>query len=169
MTGLYNRRYFDDIATSLYNDAKRHEHDFIIFILDIDNFKLYNDHYGHAAGDDALIKVSLALKEYMVRSSDLVFRLGGEEFGGVMTSEPENIDNDIKHIKGLTKKIESLRITHSQNTVSDYLTISVGLRRLSAGDYRGASLEEAYKNADSALYLAKQEGRNTVRIFSADD
>ena len=126
--------------------------------IDIDNFKKYNDFYGHPKGDSALLEISLYLKEKASRASDYVFRLGGEEF--CIISSGGKINESLAFMNGIINGIESLKIEHKKSEVSEYLTISAGLIVLKADQIRDS--KHLYTYADEALYIAKNEGRNKL-------
>lgn len=156
LTKLYNRRYFNEIIPKLLSLSQRNKNCFTFFILDVDFFKEYNDFYGHQAGDTALRSIADTLKKTVQRNDDFVFRLGGEEFGGVV------ITNDMAPIDFLMQKILdniiSLKIPHERSNVSKYLTASIGYVALEVNE--NTTIETIYKQADNALYQAKKEGRN---------
>jgi diguanylate cyclase (GGDEF)-like protein len=131
-----------------------------IFVIDIDYFKLYNDTYGHLAGDDCLKSIACAIKDSLKRPYDLVARFGGEEFACVI---PETSYDDALMIAGRIKSnISNLRLEHKASTVSPYVTVSIG------GVYGiPTEMDEHFKmleRADEALYKAKQFGRNQIVI-----
>lgn len=129
-------------------------------MLDVDNFKLYNDTYGHAEGDTILIKISEILQSYTLRSGEFAFRLGGEEFGIVLS----NMTRAEYFALGerICTSVENLHLPHSQNTAGAYVTVSIGI---AVYDYRSEiTCEDLYKEADRQLYLAKENGRNCVMM-----
>ena len=166
LTGLYNRRYFNEILTREINRAIRAKTTLSFMMLDIDYFKKYNDSYGHDAGDKALIAVSNVLKISMHRGSDFAFRLGGEEFGilFVQTSEEDSIDIAEK----VRQAIADLGIEHSNSLAEKYVTVSIGLLVV---DFNEESVDEQgfYTMADDALYQAKEAGRNQVVLYENDE
>lgn len=158
LTQLYNRRHLTEIFKRQLQTARRHGICFAIFILDIDFFKQYNDTYGHQMGDDALRSVANALKQHMRRSDDYIFRFGGEEFSGIcMHKEREKIEEQIRSILFL---IENLTIEHSGSKVSKHLTVSIGAKIIE--DTHDYDFDQLLKEADDALYRAKEAGRNSV-------
>ena len=158
LTQLYNRRYLDLAFHEQFLKAKAHQSYFAFFILDLDNFKAFNDTYGHIAGDNALKKVANVLKESMRRDADGAFRLGGEEFAGIlMADSKEKICRSVEQIR---KKIEALGIKHEKNPYS-VLTISIGIAIIH--DFKVEDFDKMYKIADKALYDAKHSGRNTLK------
>lgn len=155
LTGLYNRRGLDNrLNTLLENRSGNH----FVLLLDIDNFKAYNDHYGHTMGDQALIRVSAAIRD-AVRSRDIVTRYGGEEFLVLLTNINETIAMQLA--ERIRQFVLNLEISHRFNDrVSTHVTISAGLAPLENGDFK-----EALANADRALYLAKNQGRNMLLSY----
>lgn len=163
LTDLYNRRYFDHVFDRELRRAKRAKHFFTFIMLDIDHFKSLNDTYGHLDGDKALKKVSKLLKEFCQRSGDYVFRLGGEEFGILITDQNEPLAND--YIDNLRLSIEKMKIPN-KHTETKYLTASMGIitkipELTDTEDY-------FLSTADSLLYQAKMQGRNCFKVFSND-
>ena len=164
LTTLYNKRYFNQIFNQELNRAKRENHYFSLIILDVDFFKQYNDFYGHQKGDYVLESIGTELKKLCKRSSDIPFRIGGEEFGIIFT--PHSIEESIAFARMINKAIESLRIKHSKSNVSKFITASIGLYT-----EKGKSLEsvkEIYHNTDTALYYSKSSGRNRYTLYSKD-
>lgn len=160
LTELYNRRYFNEMAHKLISLAKRKKHSYTFFILDIDHFKLYNDNYGHIKGDEALKNISKVLKNYVQRDDDFIFRLGGEEFAGIIISDcPQDTHTWIESICDV---IEDMKIEHCKSTTSKYITASIGVATISyENDF---SIDEIYALADEALYLAKHNGKNRTEL-----
>ena len=162
LTSLYNRRYFDDIAKSIIDKTVRSNEVFAFMILDIDNFKKYNDTYGHQDGDDVLIKVSNSLKETFKRSDDLIFRIGGEEFGILINAKRKE---DILYLASLSKSnIQALNIEHKGNDPFGVITASFGLIIIELENMNLIhKLDYIYKEADNKLYEAKEDGRNNIK------
>lgn len=160
LTDLYNRRHYDNMITHLVALAKRQNLYITFFILDIDYFKLYNDYYGHVKGDETLIKVANVLKKHIQRGDDFVFRLGGEEFAGIILSKEK--EKTHQWIAELTQIIQDLHIEHKESKVSDVLTVSIGIATITP--HKSESIDLLYKYADKALYTAKFSGRNQSQI-----
>lgn len=152
LTKLFNRRYFMDMAEKLYANARRGNLDLIVAMLDIDHFKRVNDSYGHAAGDEVLRQVAAVLQRNF-RASDLVARLGGEEFCIVAS----NMDRSqvIKKFEMLRRAIQELAIEFEGQTI--LITLSMGITGNFGRDF-GTMLQEA----DELLYRAKESGRNRI-------
>lgn len=161
LTGLYNRRYLNEVINDRIKTLSRTDAYLMFFIVDIDHFKFYNDSFGHLAGDEVLIKIAHTVKNYIKRYDDLVFRLGGEEFGGIITTnKPEET---AKWLAGLVPEIESLEIEHSSLCNLPKVTISVGIRYCKAS--KKPDISHLYRTADEALYQAKEQGRNSAVIW----
>jgi len=160
LTQLYNRRYYDTIIDKVIATARRNKQCVSFFILDIDYFKRYNDYYGHKKGDNALIEVANKLKEHIQRENDFTFRLGGEEFAGVITSDDKNKTE--VWITKLCQLIEDLHIEHKKSYLSDYLTVSIGITSKCYDEKFDA--DSLYLEADKTLYEAKSHGRNRCEV-----
>jgi diguanylate cyclase (GGDEF)-like protein len=158
LTGVFNRRYFDQQMSTEWARSARNNTPLSLILLDVDFFKLFNDRYGHQAGDDALRVVASALKSCLRRPADLVARYGGEEFACVL---PETSYDDALVIANeLEAKIRSLAIPHQGSTADSVLTISIGLAtRVSNVDTDVTGL---IGMADNLLYKAKHTGRARV-------
>ena len=155
LTGAYNRRKFDELFTYMSKTTQRHNSVLNFAMIDVDNFKLYNDTFGHQAGDEALKNISNTIEKRLLRSDDYYFRLGGEEFGVLyFSNEIESAENLIQNIKS---DIENLNIKHV-NTLKK-LTISAGLITIKNST---KDTKYLYKQADKLLYEAKEKGRNLV-------
>jgi len=160
LTNLYNKRHFDTILNEEYNRAKRANEPFILAIIDVDNFKLYNDTYGHDEGNIVLEKIGKILKMQTLRSGDYAFRVGGEEFALILQSRSsENIEN---YFNTLRQTIEDEHIRHTKNGKYNILTVSIGAA--SIGSYKDVIMEDIYKQADKNLYIVKNSGRNAVLV-----
>ena len=160
LTQLYNRRYYDTLIEKLIANTKRNKECITFFILDIDYFKKYNDKYGHKKGDYALIQVAQKLKEHIQRGNDFTFRLGGEEFAGILISNDKQKTQD--WIAKLCELIEELQIEHEHSHLSPYLTVSIGVSSKCYNEEFNA--ESLYLEADQALYAAKSHGRNRCEV-----
>ncbi len=158
LTSLYNRRHFDNIIAQEFNITRRQKKSLIFAIIDIDFFKNYNDYYGHPAGDRVLTQVSATLKKALKRANDYVFRLGGEEFGIIFSDA--DFEKTEYFLNLLKQTIEDLQIAHEKNSVSPFLTISIGAYILDADNL--TSIEDLYQKADDALYEAKTKRNHAV-------
>jgi len=158
LTEIANRRHFDACYAIEWEQALRLGRPLSLAILDIDFFKNYNDHAGHAMGDRVLQSVASALVNGMQRASDLVARYGGEEFALLMP------DTDIADAADLSNRLRetigSLAMPHPDSTAADRITVSFGGATLRPGSRESAV--DLLKAADDHLYRAKHEGRNRV-------
>ena len=155
LTGLYNRR---GLKNRLENILENHAGSHFVMLLDIDNFKAYNDNYGHAMGAQALARVSAAIRD-AVRSRDVVTRYGGEEFLVLMTNV--NAAIAMRLAERIRQHVLDTEIPHRFNDrVSTHVTISAGIAPIFEED-----AEQAIANADRALYVAKNRGRNTILFW----
>ena len=160
LTGLYNRRYYNEMIPKLLSLAKRKDHYITFFILDVDYFKNYNDAYGHIKGDETLVKVSHAIRNHIQRGDDFVFRLGGEEFAGIILSD--DYEKTHQWISSLCAVIEDLEIEHCDSDISKYVTASIGISTIC--HEKNYNMDNLYSFADEALYLAKNSGRNRSNL-----
>ncbi|GLS06046.1 sensor domain-containing diguanylate cyclase [Chitiniphilus shinanonensis] len=155
LTGLFNRRHFDEIAKREFAHSRRNGQWLGLAILDVDFFKKYNDHYGHPSGDTVLRGVADALQATLKRATDGVFRVGGEEFAVlVQLDDPARMPDLAEHI---CDAVRALAIPHAQ---SNWGLVTVSLGAVVVGPGSRFDLEAAYRAADEALYRAKQGGRN---------
>ena len=158
LSGLYNRRYFDEIFTKEYNRAKRDNSPLIFAMFDIDYFKKYNDTYGHQLGDDVILKVSNVLHHHTRRSGDYAFRIGGEEFAVILQSSGHHDEESF--FTEIVKDVRNLQIQHKENPPLNIITISGGVSKLFS--YKNMDKLELYKFTDESLYEAKESGRDKI-------
>lgn len=159
LTGLANRRHFDEALTSEWNRAVREKHLLAVVMLDIDHFKAFNDSRGHAAGDACLRKVAQALRGHCARPGDLVCRWGGEEFAVIL---PATDAAGAGHVaRALVEVVRALGIEHGKSDAAPCVTISAG--SASAVPSNVGSAAALVEQADAALYEAKRAGRNQAR------
>jgi two-component system chemotaxis family response regulator WspR len=156
LTGLSNRRYFDEFMETEWKQAIRSKEPISLLMLDIDHFKQYNDHYGHLAGDEALKTVAQTVMRSFHRPKDLAARFGGEEFVVVLPQTPAS-DLDMLARK-VVNAVEALGLPNSGVTVDRKVTISAG--GATATPRNGDSYSALIDAADKALYGAKGTGRN---------
>lgn len=154
LTGLYNRRHFDNMIEREFLRAKRYSNDLSIALMDIDYFKKVNDTYGHLCGDYILKEVAYLILENF-RKTDMVFRYGGEEILVILTETP--LEKAVIPLERLRKSIENYPFNYDGQDIR--ITISIGAESINPeiSDY-----EELINNADRALYQAKENGRNKV-------
>jgi diguanylate cyclase (GGDEF)-like protein len=160
LTGLFSRRYFDEIATKVLQKARTDQRPLSLILIDIDNFKQVNDHFGHAVGDHALSTVATHLGATL-REGDILARYGGEEFVVLLPFDPIQIGMSVA--ERLRKVIAHQSINTGEHTL--HLTISLGIATL---DRATTTLNDLLVSADKALYRAKETGRNRVCAWNRD-
>jgi diguanylate cyclase (GGDEF)-like protein len=160
LTGLANRRHFDELKELEFNRALRHEQPFSVLMCDIDFFKLYNDSYGHAMGDQCLRDVALIMSALFSRSGELVARLGGEEFAVLLPGQTR--DQALASAERLQQLLSHQKLPHSASAVSPYVTLSIGIAELDVTTME--RFDQLLQSADKALYRAKSLGRNRCVI-----
>lgn len=158
LTGLLNRRAFSERAERSWRQAQRERQALALVMMDVDYFKRYNDHYGHAAGDEALRAVGQVIGRQARRALDMTARYGGEEFVGLWYGIEEA--QAVSLLENIRSEVEALSLPHVQSEAAGVVTISIGLAYLLPQPHQ--SLEDALRLADVALYLAKEQGRNRV-------
>ncbi len=157
LTGLSNRRMYDELSMREWRRCDRMKKPFSLVMVDVDSFKLYNDHYGHQAGDECLKVVAGQMLRAAPRPSDLVARYGGEEF--VFALGETDIDGALWVANLLRQRIEDLNMPHAASKLK-CVTVSCGVASVTPSDKM--SLEVLLQSADYALYQAKEQGRNRV-------
>ncbi len=158
LTGIPNRRSFDETLSREWKRAVRHERVLSMIFMDIDYFKLYNDTYGHLAGDDCLKKTAGLLQSAMQRGSDFLFRYGGEEFVALL---PETrLAGAMVIAENMRNKVEAAELENSGSKISNRVTISLGAAEIYPTEYNEQA--DIINTADEALYTAKETGRNRV-------
>jgi len=158
LTGIANRRRFDEVLQKEWMRAKRERKPISLVIIDIDFFKKYNDTYGHLSGDDCLKKVASTLCGKLRRPADLAARYGGEEFATILPNT--GINGALAIAEKLRRSIEELQIPHISSSVCSYVTVSAGVSSIIPE--RNSQPNCLVEAADKALYQAKQNGRNKV-------
>ncbi len=156
LTGIPNRRIFDETMQGEWRRAIREKSWLTFVIIDIDHFKLFNDHYGHQAGDDALHQVAQILNTIIRRPGDLLARYGGEEFGVILPNTDQ--DGTKTTSQRFIESVQNLNIEHIKSKTLDKVTISLGAASVIPS--RKLKPEDVLKSADEALYRAKESGRN---------
>jgi len=161
LTGLANRRYFDDMLTTEFYRMKRSESNLSLIMLDVDYFKKFNDSYGHLAGDECLRQIGNVLKLIVGRVTDIAARYGGEEFVVILPDTEEN--GAIMIAERIRRAVIELAIPHSESDISEWITVSIGVATVSAASV--TSPEQVVTLVDEALYRAKKGGRNQIQEY----
>ncbi|SDB11268.1 diguanylate cyclase (GGDEF) domain-containing protein [Pseudomonas sp. NFACC23-1] len=156
LTGIANRRHFDERLVSEWRRALRAGTVLSLMLIDVDHFKKYNDHYGHQAGDDCLRNVARTLKEHAQRAGDLAARYGGEEFVLITTT---GVDGALDHAQAVCLAMENMALPHAMSPFG-VVTVSIGLAVMPFT--QEGAVGDLLKQADQALYSAKARGRNQV-------
>ena len=157
LTGLNNRRYFDHRIKNEVARANRNHSNVAVMLLDVDHFKQYNDYYGHLQGDECLRQVAMCLRNALTREIDFVARYGGEEFVLVLPGSGKSGAEIIAN--RIIEMIAEQKIPHANSPVTPFVTISIGIACYDA-KLHAKSTAKLLASADSALYKAKQNGRN---------
>lgn len=156
LTNIANRRGLDKAFKNLLLSAQRQKWPISILMMDIDNFKTYNDFYGHVAGDECLQKIASALTSVMRRPEDFVARYGGEEFVCLLPNTPLKGAQIVAD--SILEQLKLDSIPHERSDVADYVTLSIGIA-VYTSESEGTS-DSLLKLADTALYRAKKHGKN---------
>ena len=181
LTETMNRRAFDEALPREWKRSLRTNQAISLLMVDVDHFKLYNDTYGHPAGDACLRSVALALKSASQRPGDLVARYGGEEFALLLPNTSRDGAEHLAH--RVLESVAALKVPHAASPTSDHLTVSIGISYLDQHSPSWAALPEDsreaqdiasrfpdfFRSADKALYAAKAAGRNQVSLLAFDD
>ncbi len=162
LTGIANRRQHDRCSIMRWNEAARLRTPLSVCMIDIDHFKIFNDTFGHPAGDKALAAVAKTISSYLQRSTDFLARYGGEEFVVILLGESSG--KAFRHLNKIRREVENLHIPH-ESSVSRWVTVSIG--GITAIPQSETSYASYLKIADTMLYNAKKQGRN--RVVWADE
>lgn len=161
LTGVSNRRSFEEHLSKVWGTAMREKRNISIIMIDIDHFKLFNDTYGHPTGDECLKTVARTINQLIRRQGDMVARYGGEEF--IVVLGETGLTGASKVAELIRKNVEALKIPHSASKTSENVTISLGVSSITpAKDFLPEALVDA---SDKMLYKAKEAGRNRVEAF----
>lgn len=158
LTGIANRRHFDDTLDLEWRRAMRSAKPLSLIIIDVDYFKNYNDIYGHLAGDSCLQNIAHMIRDSLRRAGNFAARYGGEEF--VVILPDTNVEGAYLFAESLRKKIEDMNIEHNDSKAGKNVTISLGVSTTVPN--KNSTHDELISLADKALYKAKQGGRNRV-------
>jgi diguanylate cyclase (GGDEF)-like protein/PAS domain S-box-containing protein len=162
LTGLANRRHFDDTLELELRRAARQNQPLALLLLDLDYFKQFNDEYGHYEGDKCLKAVAKVLHDNCQRSGELAARYGGEEFTVILPYTTADQARDVA--ERIRLAVTDLHLPHLRSKISDWVTTSIGVAPCPAGADCPVEPTELFNAADQALYLAKAEGRNRVAM-----
>lgn len=157
LTEIPNRRSYEKVSISRWWDAVRLKLPFTVCIFDIDKFKLYNDTFGHPAGDRVIAAVAKEVSSFLKRNTDFLARYGGEEFVVIFLGEKDRAA--FEFMKKIRESVENLHIPHCAS-ISEWVTVSVG--GITVRPKEEDLYEEVLKKADEMLYIAKEQGRNMV-------
>lgn len=160
LTGVANRRKFENLLKEKWELAARKRHFLSIIMLDVDHFKRFNDSFGHPRGDRCLIMIAEAINRVVKRTPGMVARYGGEEFVILAEGDPEQAHKTGHRI---ISEVRRLAIPHVPETGNDCVTVSLGIASLKPTSETKAV--ELLQRADAALYRAKQEGRNRLQVY----
>ncbi len=158
LTGLANRRHFDEIKEVEFRRALRLGQPLAVLMCDVDFFKRYNDHYGHAQGDQCLQIVAETLKSVFARAGEVVARLGGEEF--VVLLPGVDAESAQRSAARLQQRLAERKMPHDASAVSPHVTLSIGLAGFDSDSMD--QFDQLLRRADEALYRAKTQGRNCI-------
>jgi len=164
LTGISNRRHFDDQLEADIEDAKNNQTPVTLILIDIDYFKFFNDNYGHQLGDECLKEVAGLLAKSCFNPQDMAARYGGEEFVALL---PGTIEKEAMQVANrFSDLLKKANIEHKHSDVAEYVTVSMGIATCDkGGNYDAKNLIE---EADKALYKAKESGRNRSVLASED-
>ncbi len=160
LTGLYNRRRFDQVFDMEWRRSLRSMRPLALLMIDVDHFKDLNDTYGHQRGDDCLREIARVLEDQPRRGHDMVARFGGEEFAVLLPGA--DVPGALRIAENVRRAVEGQRLEHKRSETGPWVTVSVGVS--SRTPQVGETPETMLYDADMALYMAKQLGRNRVEI-----
>ena len=164
LTGLYNRRHFEDILPREINRAKRNRYPLNLISIDVDNFKLINDNFGHPYGDNFLINIGKLLTHVCHRANDSLFRLGGDEFAVILTNQSLEETMSLCQLLS-TQFISSCNPVCSnlnEQSIFNKVTLSMGIVNIPSESL--SNIEQIINIVDKALYQAKKNGKNQIII-----
>ncbi|WP_148254757.1 GGDEF domain-containing protein [Aidingimonas lacisalsi] len=158
LTGLGNRRLLEQRLEIVLPLSRRWMRPVSLLMIDVDHFKEYNDLYGHQAGDDCLLEIANVLRDIFRRETDIVIRLGGEEFLVVLLDADKEKATELA--EAMRDMLEAVGVPHEGSDVSNVVTVSIGVTTTAPG--RPIELDRMIASADAALYQCKAQGRNCV-------
>ncbi len=160
LTGVMNRRGFDQALEEEWNRCRRKHAPLSLLIIDIDHFKLYNDNYGHTRGDECLKEVAEIISANARRAADTAARYGGEEFAAILPTTPASGARQVA--ENIREAVREARMEHESSPVDEYLTVSIGTHTMVPDGQKDS--EDLVEAADRALYQAKNGGRDRVEV-----
>jgi diguanylate cyclase (GGDEF)-like protein/PAS domain S-box-containing protein len=164
LTGIANRRFFDEYLGKEWKRAQRDQYPFSIVMIDLDFFKAYNDTYGHQKGDSCLKEVATTIDDAMKRPADMAARYGGEEFALIL---PETSSEGAECLaERLRKSIFELNLEHKNSSCETRVTASLGVATMKVD--KESNFADLISKADKALYAAKDSGRNRIFVFGEE-
>lgn len=162
LTGIPNRRSLDQFMEMTWADSVRESRELSMLMIDIDNFKAYNDNYGHVKGDDCLINVADCLVKSLKRPMDFAARYGGEEFAVILPNT--NMEGAATVGEALRRNVQLLAMPHEYSITAPFVTVSIGTATIIPD--QTDSIEAFIEKADKALYHSKLSGRNRVSNYN---
>ncbi|MDR0564031.1 MAG: diguanylate cyclase [Azoarcus sp.] len=161
LTGIANRRSFDKTLLRQWRCCSRSNSPLSLLVVDVDLFKLFNDHYGHQMGDECLKVVAQTLQSTTRREDDQVARYGGEEFAVILPIT--DLEGALAVAEDMRMNIAELKIDHAWSSIAPVVTVSIGVATVTPPKNSEAGIPALIKAADDALYRAKEAGRNQVK------
>jgi diguanylate cyclase (GGDEF)-like protein len=163
LTGLYNRRYFEEVLNSEFYRAKRGKYPLTLVLIDIDNFKMINDNFGHPNGDIFLMNLADVLNKSLRRSTDITFRVGGDEFAIIFINN--SMEDTLSICKLIRKNFQKNVLAYdkaifNQHELLNKITLSIGIVHLAWEE--NFELQQVISVVDKALYQAKNRGKNRI-------
>lgn len=162
LTSIANRRYFDEFLGREWQRAKREQTSIALILMDVDFFKLYNDNYGHIAGDECLRKIAGALQKSVKRATDLVARYGGEEFAVILPDTDQA--GAVRVGERILIQVRALALRTEMSPINEFVTVSLGIAATIPAD--NLTPDMMVMATDQALYQAKHSGRNQLQLAS---
>lgn len=161
LTKIPNRRFLDEIYTKRFDEHHRENVSLAFLMIDVDDFKAYNDFYGHVKGDEVLIQIAQTLQKTLKRPTDFIARYGGEEF--VVILKDVSLSGALTLAQQLINAIKILQISHEKSKMLPYITISIGISHKNATTV--IQKDAFFQNSDKALYEAKEKGKNCFVLY----
>lgn len=163
LTGLANRRCFDQVFEREWRRARRERHPVTLIFVDVDNFKAYNDFYGHQQGDDCLRELARIMTQNSGRAGDFAARYGGEEF--VLLYPGSGVDDARAVAQRILADVRERSMPHARSSVAEYVTLSLGVAVLEPDGEGHGDRADLLRRADEAVYRAKRNGRNRFEVL----